>query len=253
MRLGAQLYSVRNQLCTGEETEEGFRRFREMEYDVVQVSGLKNPDAVFLKKLSDRYSLPITLTHSPLDRILNDTERLIEEHKIMNCPVIGLGCMPADFIDGKKPAEEFFALLKEPVRKIRASGLRFGYHNHYFEFGVKMQDGTPFMEALIEEHPEIDVILDVYWVKYAGFDSLDLILRLKGRLANVHFKDMTADEKRDFCPCGSGSIDFSALCEACEKAGTENVLVEQDNATFKTDPYGEMEQSLKHLFPLIHG
>ena len=77
MEFGLNLYSIRNLI----ETEENFlktaKALKEAGYSFMQCSaGLTYDPAVF-KRVSDEAGMPIRLTHSPYDRILNDTEKLM--------------------------------------------------------------------------------------------------------------------------------------------------------------------------------
>ena len=213
------------------------------------MSAICQIDAKLLKSYSDEFSLPITCTHSPFDRIINDTDNLIKEHLIYGCPTIGLGYMPNEFHEDRG-VYDFIEALREPIRNIKAAGLNFAYHNHAFEF--EMIDGKLMFDILIEELPELDFILDTYWVKYAGYDYLDYIRRIgPKRLKNIHFKDMKSEPKGDICPCGEGVIDFRPVIKLCDELGIVNALVEQDNAPDSGNSIGQMTISynnLKNLF-----
>ena len=249
MKLGAQFYSIRDNTTTPEALYEAFKAIKNIGYAAVQMSAICEIDAKLLKFYSEEFSLPITCTHSPFDRIINDTDNLIQEHLIYGCPTIGLGYMPNEYHEGTG-VYDFVEILREPIRKIKAAGLNFAYHNHAFEF--KSVEGKLMFDILIDELPELDFILDTYWVKYAGYDYLEYIKRLgKDRLKNVHFKDMKTEPNGDICPCGEGIIDFAPVVKLCDELGIVNALVEQDNAPDSGDSIGQMAISynnLKHLF-----
>ena len=248
MKLGAQFYSIRDNTTTPEDLKKTFKAIKEIGYEVVQMSAICEIDADLLRSYSEEFGLPITCTHSPFDRIVNDTDRLIEEHKIYDCPTIGLGYMPNEYHgDG---IYDFLDVLREPLRKIKAAGLNFAYHNHAFEF-EKVGDKLIY-DIMIDELPELDFIIDTYWVKYAGYDYLEYIKRIgAARIKNVHFKDMSCEPKGDICPCGEGVIDFAPVIKLCDELGIENALVEQDNAPDSGDSIGQMRLSYNNLKPLF--
>ena len=248
MKLGAQFYSVRDNTTTPEDLRSTFKKIHDLGYEIAQMSAICEIDPALLKKYSEEFSLPITCTHSPYVRIVEDTEKLIEEHKIYGCPTIGLGYMPTEFHgDG---VYDFIESIREPLRKIKAAGLNFAYHNHAFEF--EKTNGKIIFDILIDELPELDFIIDTYWVKYAGYDVMDYIKRIgAGRIKNVHLKDMKTEPQGDICPCGSGITDFSPIIRLCDEMGIENALVEQDNAPDEGDSIGQMKisyENLKHMF-----
>ena len=253
MKLGAQLFSLRDFIKTPEDIRETFHKVKAMGYENVQFSGGGPIDAHELKAISDETGLAIVCTHSAPDRILNDTEALIEEHKIFGCPVIGYGCMPKEFRKGERDVMEFFEELKAPVQKILDSGLRFAYHNHAFEFEMKTAEGELIYDYMLRTLPHWQFIMDTYWVEYAGHSAIDYIEKIGAdRLTNIHYKDMAKSEEREICARGTGVLDFVAITEACLKnGGVKNVLIEQDNAVKFEDPFGQMEIGFKNLRPII--
>lgn len=248
MKLGAQFYSIRDNTTTPEDLRNTFKAIKEIGYEISQMSAICAIDPELLRSYSEEFALPITCTHSPFDRIVNDTEKLIEEHKIYGCPTIGLGAMPLEYRNGG--VYDFIEVMREPLRKIKAAGLDFAYHNHAFEF--ESVNGKLVYDILIDELPELSFIVDTYWVKYAGYDYLEYIKRLgPSRIKNVHFKDMKTEPKGDICPCGDGVIDFKPVIELCDALGIENALVEQDNAPDSGDSIGQMAISYNNIKELF--
>ena len=248
MKLGAQFYSIRDNTQTSEDLYRAFKEIKSIGYEIVQMSAICDIDPKLLKSYSDEFALPITCTHSPYDRIINDTDALINEHKICGCQTIGLGYMPNEYHGGG--IYKFIDTLREPLRKIKAAGLDFAYHNHAFEF--ESVDGKLIYDILIDELPELSFIIDTYWIKYAGYDFIEYVKRLGAdRIKNVHFKDMKTDPKGEICPCGEGVIDFAPLIKLCDEMGIENALVEQDNAPDSGNSIGEMKKSYENLKSLF--
>ena len=190
MKLGAQFYSLREKCKTDLDLKESFAAMKSIGYEVAQMSAIWPRDPHFLKECSEEYSMPITCTHAPLDRILDDTDNLIRDHKIFGCPVIGLGMMPKENLESLEGARAFLNKLKEPMKKIEAAGMRFAYHHHHYEF--LDFGGTCIFDLLYEEAPTLNFILDTYWVKHAGRNCEDYIKLLaeSDRMTNIHLKDM---------------------------------------------------------------
>lgn len=250
MKLGAQFFTLREKNKTPEGLYNSFKKVKEIGYQVVQMSAICQIEAERLRSFSDEFELPITVTHSPLDRILNDTDALINEHKIYGCPVIGLGMMPKEYHGTLEGARAFIDLIREPIKRIEDAGLKFAYHNHDFEF-VDL-GGVCSYDLLMEELPTMNFILDTYWFKYSNRSYLDYI-KLMGneRLTNVHFKDMKTEPKGPICPCGEGTIDFAPVVKLCDDLKIPYALVEQDNAPDLGDEFEQLTTSynnLKHLF-----
>ncbi len=245
MRLGAQFYSIRNHTQTPEGVEDAFRAMKEIGYQTVQLSAICGMDANDLKRISEKFDLPIVTTHTAAARILNETDAVIAEHKIFGCPEIGIGSMPPEYHGSIEGVRKFIKDFTPALEKIKAAGLRFAYHNHAFEF--EDLGGTNAFEILINEMPELCFIVDVYWLRYAGQDPIAVIERLgKERIYSVHFKDMACEPKGAICPCGDGVIDFAPIKALCDRLGIKEALVEQDNAP-DTDSYACMKKSFEAL------
>lgn len=250
MKLGAQFYSIRDKSTNPDDLKKSFSEMKRIGYDVAQMSGICKIEPELLRDYSLEYKLPIVCTHSPFERITEDTDALINEHLIYGCPVVGIGSMPKDYQGSLEGMRAFLKDVSIPMKKIADAGLHFAYHNHAFEFVT--DGGRLIFDAMIDEAPELNFILDTYWVKYAGYDALEYIKRIgHSRMNNVHLKDMLTEPKGDICPIGIGVTDFKPIVELCESLGIENALIEQDNAPDSGNSHGQMEISfnnIKHLF-----
>ena len=249
MLLGAQLYSLRDKTTTEEGFRETFRSMKEAGYESVQLSGGKACDPHFFADLAEEYALPINSTHTAFDRIVNDTDRVIEEHRIFGSREVGIGALPAEYRDSVENLQKFIEIMREPVRKIRAAGLDFGYHNHHFEF-------FPLGDSCIYEYlinnTDWHFIVDVYWLAYAHVDPVSMMERRGHRVVNFHLKDMDATEDRGITACGTGSIDFKPIIAVAEKIGVKNAFIEQDNAPDLGDSFGQMRLGAEMMLPQVH-
>ena len=246
MKLGAQLYSLRDECDSPEKLLRCLKEVKKMGYDCAQASTICEIDAKLLKDYIDEVGLPITLTHRPIDEICNNTDFCIDFHKTIGCDVIGLGCMDVEYRNSYEGIVAFKNKIVEPIKKIKAAGLSFAYHNHAFDFDTP--DGVEIYDFLINEIPDLDFIHDVYWSTYAGKNPEDYIrmFAASGRMNHVHFKDMKEAPKGPICACGEGVIDFAHLTNVCREAGIEYVYVEQDNApTFGS--LAEMKKSYNNI------
>jgi sugar phosphate isomerase/epimerase len=192
---------------------------------------------------------PENVDYKTRDWLYVTAKVVIEEHKLYRCNTIGIGMPPMQYLESIEAAREFIKIINEPIKKIRDAGLKFGYHNHAHEF--KDFGGVCIYDLLIEECPDMDFIIDTYWVKHAGRDYLEYLKLLHNRIENVHFKDMITEPEVAICPCGKGVIDFAPVVELCNSLSIPYALVEQDNAPSLGDEFEQMKfsyDSLKHLF-----
>ena len=84
MKAGLNLFSINSLIKTEEEFLQTAIKLKEMGYSYMQFSGAPyDPDKI--KRVSDASGLPVCLTHVPYNRIVNETEALMEEHAKFNC------------------------------------------------------------------------------------------------------------------------------------------------------------------------
>jgi sugar phosphate isomerase/epimerase len=138
------------------------------------------------------------------------------------------------------------------------AGIKLCYHNHSFEF--KPIDGkTTGFDILMNEfdNEKCKFELDVFWAKLGGWDPIETMKKLDGRITQIHLKDLkegTAIEfdegavpKDAFEECGDGTIDMAEVMKVAEEVGAEQCHVEQDQSPGPIDSIG---QSMKHLVGL---
>lgn len=249
MKLGAQLYTLRNFIQTEKDIDLTLQKVAKIGYKTIQVSAMGPIAPEKLREISEKHGLEIVLTHIPAERILNDVDGVIKEHEILGCKYIGLGAMPEKYRDPRW-LEQFKADFIEPAKKIAASGKLFMYHNHNFEF--QKINGKRIIETLIEDFApdEMGFTLDTYWVQAAGADIMDWIEKLGGRIPCVHYKDMEVDGwNAIMAPCMEGNINFAKITDKLLEIGkTEHVLVEQD--TCRESAFVCLEKSYNNLMNL---
>jgi len=82
-QIAAQLYTLRDYLQTPEDIAKTLAKVRKIGYRMVQLSGLGKIEPKELKKILDGEGLVGNSTHIDLGRLMNETGRVIEEHKIL--------------------------------------------------------------------------------------------------------------------------------------------------------------------------
>ncbi len=253
MKLGAQLYSVADRVKTPEDLRATLIALKKQGYVNAQFSGVPDMGAEVWAEISKETGMPIVCTHMPYDRIIGDTDALIEEHKTYGCTVIGLGGMPGEYRGTKEGLEKFLAEMEEPVKKINAAGMHFSYHNHWFEFEPFSDAKGCAYDIMLERCKDWFFLIDVAWAQFAKCSAAEYIRKIgKDRIMNVHFKDYTnPDEWNSLVPCGGGLVPFEEIIEACLEMGVENALVEQDTAPATGDSIGQMAKSAEYLLPLL--
>ncbi len=247
MKIGAQLFTVREYTRNLDDFAETLKKVADIGYQTVQVSGTCPFEAEWLKEQLDKNGLACVITHTNPDQIAYHTEKVIENHKIFGCGYVGLGAIPWGLNRNPAGLDAFAEIFREPAKKIKEAGLKLMYHNHGFEF--QKANGVTLLERIADAFPadELGFTLDSYWVQYGGGDPAQWAEKLSGRIGCVHVKDMKFDgEKPQMAYIGEGNINFDRFLSACEKAGAEYVLVEQDDCQGR-DPFYCLKKSYETL------
>jgi sugar phosphate isomerase/epimerase len=147
--------------------------------------------------------------------------------------------------DYKKIADDF-NLIGE---KCNASGIRFGYHNHAFEF-EKTEGEIPYDILLERTDPALCFMqVDFYWMVWAGHDPVEYFNRFPDRFELWHVKDMKSTDDRESTEIGKGIINFTGLFKLKDKAGMKYFFVEQE--LFKLDAVESINMSYQYLHNLL--
>ena len=246
MKIGVQLYTLRDYCKNLDSFAETLKKVADIGYTTVQVSGTCAYEGEWLNNALKAAGLTCTLTHYKYDKIINETEHTIQEHSAFGCDYIGIG----GFFGGVEGLQKFADEALPAAQKIKDAGKLFMYHNHAWEYENLCPDGRTVMENLADLFPAdlMGFTLDTYWCKFGGYDPLDEIKRLKGRLPRVHFKDMflDGDEKKMAWVGGGNVMDVEKIAAAFVDAGAEYAYVEQDNCN-GMDPMDCVKKSYDYL------
>jgi len=185
-----------------------------------------------VRAVSSHYGLP--LLRDDFDRTLDGALALGQE--LMVVPSID----DDRSADGLRRVADDFNRVGE---KVRAAGLRFGYHNHDWEF-EPLPDGTLPMELLLDRtDPDlVDWQMDIFWTVQGGGDPMTLLRERAGRVTSVHVKDRTPSG--EMVDVGDGVIDFRTILAEADRQGLMHAFVEHDSPT---DALESVRKGFVHL------
>lgn len=226
--VGAQLYTLRDQMQTPEDIAKTLQQVRAIGYELVQLSGIGAITPKELKKILDDCGLWGCSSHASLDMIFKNTDQLIEELKMFGAVTTAIPHIGEEY----RSAEGYKRLADQANmagRKLKAAGITLLYHNHSFEF-QKYGDKIGLEILYDSADPEfLQGEIDTYWVQHGGADPVDWCRRLKGRMPLVHLKDMAiVNNQQTMAEIGQGNINFKAVRDACDQSGVTWYMVEQD-------------------------
>ena len=244
-KIGAQLYTLRDFIKTPQDIAKTMKKVKEIGYEAVQLSGLGPIDPKELKTILDGEGLKAASTHTGLERLRRELDAVIDEHHLWDCRHVVVPGLP---IEMHNP-EGYAAYAKEGseiAEKLAAEGLTLSYHNHHRE--LNKVAGKCGLDIFFEQgDPELFFFeIDTYWIQMGGASPAEWIRKVKGRIPNIHCKDLTVlDWKTEMAEVGAGNLDWDGIIKASEEAGVEWYLVEQD--TCQRDPFDSLAMSLRNL------
>lgn len=249
MEVGVNLFSLRTMLQTEREIYDTFTALKKAGAAYVQYSGgLYN--VTVLKNAAE--ILPVVLTHVPYERIVNDTETLMEEHAIFGCKNIGLGCYPAEGLFDKNKCFEIIEALEKAAIKAEKNGFKLYLHHHSTEF-YRLFENKTVLDVIFERATHLQITADTYWLQHGGVCITDYLKdRLFGKVGCIHLKDyaITGVNREDLKPTyervGYGNIDFHKVVKTAKECGSKYFLIEQDDACEKPEPFRLIMDSIDY-------
>jgi sugar phosphate isomerase/epimerase len=260
-RLGAQLYTVRDQI--GKDPGGTLRAIAEIGYREIEVLQPSFDSVVPLARplgltpVSMHIDPGLVLDAGASAGGLADLGTRAQEAGVR---YLVLAWIPAE----RRPASgvgyrELGASLNRAGEQASRAGLQFAYHNHAFEFQT-FDEGRRALDLIVgaTDPALVKLELDVFWVAVTGADPVTLIRGHAGRVALLHLKDLSPGVARAlredqvprtaFAEVGSGTLDFRAILAAGESSGVEHCFVEQDHTT--GDPLASLKKSFDYLTSL---
>jgi len=142
----------------------------------------------------------------------------------------------------KKVANDF----NKVAELAKASGLKFAYHNHDFEF-KKLEDTTGYDIYLTETDKDlVNFELDLYWAVRSGNDPIALFKKYPGRFTMWHVKDMDKAKPEWNTEVGKGSINFKAIFAEAKLSGMQHYFVEHET-NYNPNPIESVATSCAYI------
>lgn len=248
MQIGVQFYTLRDQCKTLEDFNNSLAKVADIGYKYVQISGVCPYEPQWLKEQLDKNGLKCVITHTPFERMRDETKAVITDHDIFGCDLIGIGSGP-NMLKELADINQIIDLAHTAGKKMHAAGKKLMYHHHSPEFSRDYPDGLTRLEYLLANTTadELGITYDTYWAQVGGVDVAAYLRRLKGRTPCIHLKDLVlCDWEQRMAPVGNGNLNWDAILAAAEECGVEYALVEQD-LTYGEDPFECLKKSYEFL------
>ncbi len=244
--IGVQLYSFRDQMLRdakgtlGLIAKLGFKEVESARSGKGLYYGLSPSE---MKKVCADLGLAVRSGHVHLD---DQWDKTLEQAAEAGQEYIICSTMPSDgqTVDNYKSVAAAFNQAGEDCR---AMNMKFGYHNHEYEF--EQDQGKILYDILMDEtDPElVHMELDLGWVVAAGQDPLAYFNKYPGRFPLWHLKDMDLweNESTEF---GKGGLDIALMMKNKDKSGVKHIFIEQEE--YASSPEESMRHNLKYLADL---
>lgn len=227
-QLSFQLYSARSL----EPLSAQFELLDGLGYRMVEPFGGLFNDVAELGRLLKKHGMTAPTAHVGLDRLRADAKATA-----IMCRDLGIGTIfaPAPPMGEREGGEEHWRKLGKELNAIgkivNGEGLKFGWHNHHWEYG-KTADGKTFLDCMFEEAPDLLWEADIAWIVRGGSDPVAELNRHASRVVACHVKDIAPagqclDEDGWEDP-GHGVLDWPMIRSAIKATNASLLVAEHD-------------------------
>lgn len=260
--VGVQLYSVRDEMKA--DALGTLKKLAAMGYKHVEHAGYSNREfygytAPEFKKILDDLGMKMPSGHTVMrdNHWKADANDFTDEWKITveDAAVVGQQIVISPSL-GEGLRKDYDALIRfmdvfnKSGELCKKSDMKFGYHNHDFEFSESL-NGKKLFDIILENTDPSLVAqqLDVGNMYGAGGIALDVIKKYPGRFESMHVKDEIKSEKGEMggyesTILGKGILPLKEIVDAGKKiGGTKHFIIEQESYQGKS-PLDCMKEDL---------
>lgn len=256
--IGIQLYTLRDQLKA--DVAGTIKAVAEAGYRQVEPYGFPDANALAMIREARANGMAAHSTHFAWESVTDPAKKdappfagILDQAKES-----GLSHLVVPYVHAhnRKTADDYKRLAERcnvAAAAARKAGIQLSYHNHNFEF-QPLDGGKSGFDVFVGMFsPEMMFEIDVFWVKAGGVDPAGLIRKLKGRVSQLHLKDLKKGTEVPnfgelpndaFKELGNGMIPMEPIIGAAGVAGVAHCHVEQDQSP---DPLASIRQSVKYL------
>lgn len=261
--MGLQLWTIRNELEMDQEAT--LKAVKAAGYKQVELMNTMDSDEIIT--VAKDLGLNVTSAFFNWETIANPGEATPSMDSVIEkAKEIGLKHLVFGYIGKghRESADQFKALADAASmagEKCRSAEIQLCYHNHSFEF-KPLEDAVTGFELFMERfHRDfVKFELDVFWAQIGGWDAIETLEKLNGRVSQVHLKDLKKGTQKEFDesnvpadafqPLGKGSINMANVIAKCQEIGVEQCHVEQDQSP---NPVEAVGISMAHMTDVADG
>ncbi|MEN9957763.1 MAG: hypothetical protein RLZZ474_7 [Bacteroidota bacterium] len=246
--VGVQLYSVRDDMR--KDPQGTLNALAEMGYKYVEHANYMNRkfygwEAKEFRKRLDDLGMKMPSGHTVMgkahwDDAKNDFTDLwkntVEDAAVMGQELVISPSIDMGIRKDKNLLLKYMEIFNKSGELCNKSGMRFGYHNHDFEFSEKLEGELLYDIMLNNTDPKLVAQqLDIGNMINGGGVPAEVMKKFPGRFVSMHVKDEVPAKsghehfESTVLGKGSGQIDVQALVKLGDKeGGTKHFIIEQE-------------------------
>jgi sugar phosphate isomerase/epimerase len=256
-----QLYTIRDAMAI--DVPGSLKKVSDIGYKYVELASYA--DGKFygygpseFRKIVNDLGMEILSSHTQVEipgNPVDNAKKMAEDHAKLGAKY----CMQPWIVEESRKTiagfQKMVAHWNQVGKIVKEYGIKFGYHNHNFEFGT-VEGKVPYFDIMLAELDKdlTTMEIDLFWLTKAGQNPVQLFKKYPGRFQLFHMKDMyttqapffTTTGVIDFAPVGAGVINFREILAAKDIAGMKYMIVEQDS-TKDGNPFDAIKTSITNL------
>jgi sugar phosphate isomerase/epimerase len=263
--IGLQLWSVRDALR--EDFDDTIERIAKMGYNYVEGFGYenggwfgKNPKG--MKEVLKDWNLKMPSAHfvisgnkhfdTKTNMVTDEVKKLVEDSVKVGQRYLISPWMDNEDRKDLDTLKKFCEKLNKCGEYCKSMNLRFGYHNHWFEFDKV--GGEMIYDVLLKNtDPQfVTMEMDVCWVTYSKQNPVEWFKKYPKRFELLHMKDLIdgAETHEDAsCIIGKGVVDFEDIIANASKGGVKMYIAELE--TYEKSSVDDVKVCYKNLRKLL--
>lgn len=251
--MGIQLYSVRDDMKA--DPVGTMKKLAEIGYKYVEHANYVDRkfyghSAKEFRKVLDDLGLKMPSGHTVMGALHWDASKKeftdLWKYTVEDAAIVGQEFVISPWLDEnlRKTADDLKAYMdvfNKSGELCKKSGMKFGYHNHDFEFSLKL-DGQVVYDIMMKyTDPKLVVQqLDIGNLYNGGVKAIDIVRQYPGRFQSMHVKDeikSTEGKGHEFesTVLGTGIVNVKEVIDLGRKSGgTKHFIIEQESYQGKT-------------------
>jgi len=250
--LGIQLYSVRDDMT--KDPSGTLRKLADMGYKYVEHANYVDRKfygygAKEFKSLLDGMGLKMLSGHTRMDpkHWDNSKKDFTDAWKwtVEDAAIVGQQYVISPWLDEslRKTYDDllrYMDVFNKSGELCKKSGMKFGYHNHDFEFSTVLDNKKVFDIILQRTDPELVAQqLDIGNLYNGGAVAIAVVMQYPGRFELMHVKDeikaTSGNEKYESTILGQGIVGSKQVVDLGRKSGgTRHFIIEQESYQGRT-------------------